>query len=650
MTFSWLQFGVILFAAVGSLTYGYAAGVISTTLGQPTFLEYFALDTRPDSTAYTSALVVGFQCGGFIGALASPYFADRWGRKLVLYVSAAGVIALAAIQAGSISLKMFLVARTLGGLPVGGILVAVPLYQAEIAPAKLRGQLMAMHGMMLALGYVISSWLSLAFYYVPNSSVSWRVPLALQAVFPAVLVVGLTWLPESPRWLISKDKGSQAQKILDLLHQDPDAVDPLHTSHYEFKAIVEQNELEKTRDVSWGAILRTPSYRKRAILAFLSLFIYPSTGTLTITNYLPSLLAKLGFGASQQLALAGGYITYAPLGNVVASYLLDRFGRKRMFFIGLTGCVLALTGETIVIAKGLDTKAGQGIGVFFFFMHLVFFATFLDSTTFVYAAEIWPTHLRAKGFSIGISGLFLGSIIWLGAAPTAFASINELFYIVFIANAVVLAGVIWKFFPETANVPLEAMGILFGDATVAEDTSGEKQETQHVEHTSGGMEGSSTGSNKDLNRAPGTSDLGLLTSAARSEDYFHYVEKHEDAYEVRRDMTPAPGTEIPPEELLQILPALHLPSTSTGAAPPPSHTLQLLSTNAFLPTDLAVPSPTRSATISPGLSSMPPPIAERDPQAEEKDCSMMLFNEYLNYDWPSDDSEEDDPDFVKNDV
>ncbi|KAI5475875.1 sugar transporter [Pseudohyphozyma bogoriensis] len=383
MTFSWLQFGVILFAAVGSLTYGYAAGVISTTLGQPTFLEYFALDTRPDSTAYTSALVVGFQCGGFIGALASPYFADRWGRKLVLYVSAAGVIALAAIQAGSISLKMFLVARTLGGLPVGGILVAVPLYQAEIAPAKLRGQLMAMHGMMLALGYVISSWLSLAFYYVPNSSVSWRVPLALQAVFPAVLVVGLTWLPESPRWLISKDKGSQAQKILDLLHQDPDAVDPLHTSHYEFKAIVEQNELEKTRDVSWGAILRTPSYRKRAILAFLSLFIYPSTGTLTITNYLPSLLAKLGFGASQQLALAGGYITYAPLGNVVASYLLDRFGRKRMFFIGLTGCVLALTGETIVIAKGLDTKAGQGIGVFFFFMHLVFFATFLDSTTFL---------------------------------------------------------------------------------------------------------------------------------------------------------------------------------------------------------------------------------------------------------------------------
>ncbi|KAI5479977.1 fibronectin type iii [Pseudohyphozyma bogoriensis] len=139
-----------------------------------------------------------------------------------------------------------------------------------------------------------------------------------------------------------------------------------------------------------------------------------------------------------------------------------------------------------------------------------------------------------------------------------------------------------------------------------------------------------------------------------------------------RHLTPAPGNEIPPEELLQILAALNLPSTSTGAAPPPSHTLQLLSTNAFLPTHLAVPSPTRSATISPGLSSMPPPPVpapraststytpqptrsgrvprRRDPQVEEKDRSMMLFNEYLNYDWPSDDDEEDDPDFVENDI
>ncbi|GAA6022330.1 hypothetical protein JCM10207_003287 [Rhodosporidiobolus poonsookiae] len=495
MALNFIQFAVILFVAFGSLAYGYCAGIISTTLGQPTFIQYFGLDTRTDSTSYISALVVGFQCGGVIGALAAPYFADKYGRKVILYISSAAVIVTSALQAGSVRLEMFLAFRTLGGVAVGGILVAVPLFQSEIAPANLRGALVAMHGMMLALGYVISSWFSLAFYYT-GGQVSWRTPLSLQVVFPLVLVVGLFWLPESPRWLVSRQRHEEARAILRRLHFDPKVVDSNGLVDAEMRSILEQEQIEKTLAVGWASIIQVPSYRRRAILSFLSLFLYSSTGTLTITNYLPSLLGRLNFGASQQLALAGGYITYAPLGNIVASQLLDRIGRRKMFIIGLTGCGLALIGETVAIERGLGTKAGQAFGVTFFFVHLFFFATFLDSTTFVYAAEIWPNHLRAKGFSVGICGLFSGAVIWLGAAPTAFDTIDAYFYIVFIVICFLMIGMIYCFWPETARVPLENIGRLFGDAIVNEnDELVVKHEAQHIEHV--GQAGQATPSDKD---------------------------------------------------------------------------------------------------------------------------------------------------------
>lgn len=91
--------------------------------------------------------VPGFQCGGFAGALLAPWSADRFGRKAVLAIASGSIIVTSAIQAGSVSLGMFLAFRTLGGMAVGIILVAVPLYQSEIAPAPIRGRLVAMHGM-----------------------------------------------------------------------------------------------------------------------------------------------------------------------------------------------------------------------------------------------------------------------------------------------------------------------------------------------------------------------------------------------------------------------------------------------------------------------------------------------------------------------
>lgn len=115
------------------------------------------------------------------------------------------------------------------------------------------------------------------------------------------------WL--SPRWLVTKQRVEEARTILRRLHvlagQDYDS----QFADQELESIVKQEEVDKDLAVGWLDLLRVPSYRKRSILAFVTMLAYAGTGTLTITNYLPSITGRLGYDSVQQLCLAGGYIT-----------------------------------------------------------------------------------------------------------------------------------------------------------------------------------------------------------------------------------------------------------------------------------------------------------------------------------------------------
>lgn len=104
---------------MGSLTYGYSSSIISTTLGQPSFLAYFELDTRPNSTQLQGAINGLFQAGGLFGSLSCIGSADRLGRKKSILVACLVTIVGGALQAGSVHIAMYLVFRFVTGLGVG---------------------------------------------------------------------------------------------------------------------------------------------------------------------------------------------------------------------------------------------------------------------------------------------------------------------------------------------------------------------------------------------------------------------------------------------------------------------------------------------------------------------------------------------------
>ncbi|KAF7556894.1 hypothetical protein G7046_g6180 [Stylonectria norvegica] len=375
---------IILFATLGSVTVGYCNGIIGTTLGQPSFLGHFGLDNT-DSTGVIGAINGLYQTGGLFGCLSAAWTADMFGRRKALFIASCCAI-------------------------LGAIVTIVPMWQSEVAPPKTRGFLVGMHGVFILSGYSIAAWIGVGFAYINGSAVQWRAPLAIQALPPLLLASGVLYLPESPRWLVENNQGDQALAVLKKIHHDPNNAEETFATS-KFAQIKTQLTLEKSLPSSWRSIATIPSYRKRAIIGFFTMFCCQATGTLVIANYGSILYTSLGYGGKTQLFLTAGWISFGPPLNFINALLMDRVGRKNLMVFGLTGVAISLLLECVT--NGLygigNNHAGQKAAVFFIFLHISFYAPCLDATTYVYATEIWPTHPRAKGCAISTLSRFVDS-------------------------------------------------------------------------------------------------------------------------------------------------------------------------------------------------------------------------------------------------
>ncbi|OQU95567.1 hypothetical protein CLAIMM_01752 [Cladophialophora immunda] len=456
---------VLAVLGFGSLTYGYTASIISTTLGQPSFTEYFDLATRSNGTDLISTMNGLFQAGGVIGTLLLPTVADKYGRKWACAVSAILAIISGAIMAGSVNVGMFIAFRFVAGASAFMILAAVPILMNEIVPVHMRGALVDVHAVMLVLGYTSQAWVGFGFYFWQSgTSNTWRPPIAIQCFWPLFLLIGLFFVPESPRWLVMKGRNSEAEAILFKLHADP--TDPNNdAAKAEFYQIQKQIAIDKTLGNSWSYMMRKPSYRKRALLGVGTTGIIQCSGVLVINNYGPSLYASLNFSPVKQLLYPAAWLTFALGLNMIAMLVVDRFPRNKFIAFGVFGCMAALSVEAALVAEFVpsDNHTALQAAVAMFFVFQVFYGICLDGTQFSYLGEIFPTHLRAKGVCLGVAMISFMNVIWLQAAPTAFQNIGWKFYLCFIVPGTIGAVIIWFWFPDTNGLPLEEIAAIFGD-------------------------------------------------------------------------------------------------------------------------------------------------------------------------------------------
>ncbi|KAI1618897.1 general substrate transporter [Exophiala viscosa] len=457
---SWINILTILAAGTASFIFGYSNNVIAGTLAQASFLEKFL---TVETTPRIGGMLGAFFGGAWIGCVIQSPVSSRFGRRPCNMAAAVIVTIAAALQAGSVDLGMFLVARVLNGIGAGMIIANTPVYMSEIAPAHTRGILVSCQGVAVTFAYIVSSLIAFGFHFV-NHPFQWRLQFIVLTSLSLLLVVAMYFIPESPRWLMDHGRPDEAWRVLQRLHsskKDPDA----RLARAEYVQIKAQIEEEKSLPSGYWYILTNPHMRKRAICGSLVWIMGQSTGIVVIANFAPQLFAGLGFDNELQLGLAVVWVTVCAIGTWLSGLLIERLGRVKQLALGGYLCTACLIIEAVLqkyyIGSSNSTGLNSATAMYFIFVFL--FGLLIECPGYTYIVEIWPTHLRSEGATIGFVSFFTMTIIYNSPAAGAFATIGWRYYFVMISVCLVSTTALLFYCPETAGLTLEEVAAKFGD-------------------------------------------------------------------------------------------------------------------------------------------------------------------------------------------
>jgi SP family arabinose:H+ symporter-like MFS transporter len=445
-----------LLATLGGFLFGYDTSNIGSALNfVPYHLQGLAL----------GYLVSGASLGAAAGAILAGPASDRFGRKTLLIIDAAIYAVGAILSAVTPDAGVLLFARTLIGLAIGADSAIATAYIAEYAPKNRRGSLTMLQQWMITVGILISYIIALIiFASFPGSAASsgWRLVLGLGAVPALIGVVLRSRMPESPRWLLRHGRYDEVREAMKALGAGEVSDDEIRHA----AQVVERVEggSRESRRRAWSPGVR------RALAVVSVFFIFQQiTGINVPLYYGPHLLGPVFSGGHATLVattVAGVEVTAIMTAvNVAATYLgfrwIDKFGRKKLAIGGYTGMIVF----ALVAALGLAMLSGTArmvvimIGLDFF---IASFAVGVGGVGWTLQGEVFPTAVR------GQAAAFCAMIDWL-----ANFLIIELFPVT--QNALSLAGVmvvfsalallaivfVWKFLPETKELPVEEIVRLF---------------------------------------------------------------------------------------------------------------------------------------------------------------------------------------------
>ena len=376
--------GLMLMAAVVSavsgLLYGYDTGIISGALLQ--IGEEF--DT---GHAMEQSIAAGILLGAVIGALTCSLLSERMGRhRTILLICGVFVLGSLTCSIAPTALTLAL-ARVLLGFAVGGATQTVPMYVAELAPARLRGRLVLCFQLAIGVGIVIATLVG------ATESVDWRISIGAAAVPALVMLVLQLRLPESPRWLVRKDRRDEAREVLERVRPDGYDIDD------ELAGIVELEERKQetsARDRGWSG-LRRPWVRPALVVGCGIAAFTQLSGIEMIIYYAPTILTDNGFSttAALRVSVALG-VTYLVM-MVVGLAIVDRVGRRRLTLVMVPGAAVALFVLGALFVTGNAGRDQVPFVVACLVVFMFFNAGGLQLMGWLTGSEIYPLAVRGAG-------------------------------------------------------------------------------------------------------------------------------------------------------------------------------------------------------------------------------------------------------------
>jgi len=480
-------FMIAVFASLGGLLYGYNQGVFSGVLGMNNFLQRMGKDASdPNLKGWLVAIL---ELGAWFGVLCTGYLADKLSRKYTIVFAVVifciGVI----VQTAAMHASSIYGGRFITGLGVGSLSMAVPLYNAELAPPEVRGSLVALQQLAITFGIMISFWIDYGTNYIGGTGdgqheAAWRVPLALQLVPAVILGIGILFMPFSPRWLVNQGRDEEALTVLSNARRLPKDSDLVQIEFLEIKAQylfekeINEAKFPQYQDGSWVSnfklgvfdymsLITTRTLFYRTAIGTLTMFFQQWTGVNAILYYAPSIFNSLGLTGNTVSLLATGVVGIAMfLATIPAVIWVDNAGRKPILVSGafiMAGCHIIVAVLTAIYHNTWPEHQNAGwAACAFVWIFAMAFGYSWGPCAWILVAEIWPLSVRGKGLSIAASSNWMNNFIVGQVTPTMQAHLGFGTFVFFGAFSFVGGLFILFFVPETKGLSLEEMDDVFG--------------------------------------------------------------------------------------------------------------------------------------------------------------------------------------------
>lgn len=436
---------VSMVSALGGLLFGFDTAVVSGAIG---FMEQrFDLSKIEVGWAVSSLII-----GCIIGAAMSGLLSDRFGRKRVLITAAILFIISSIGSAIPETFSGFIIARIIGGIGIGITSTLCPLYNAEIAPAKYRGRLVALNQLAIVTGifltYFVNLWISGSGDEAWGIASAWRYMFGVGAV-PGVLFLALLFfVPESPRWLIKQGRPAEALPILLRIHGEELAK----------KEVV---DIKQSFEQESGSIrqLFSPGLRIALIVGVGLAVLQQITGINAVMYYAPEIFKATGAGTNASLVqtILVGFINF--LFTIVALWLIDKVGRKALLLVGSASMAICLL--VIGIAFQTGNTAGPLV-LIFILIYVASFAISLGPVVWVIMSEIFPNRIRGKATAIAAMTLWAADYVVSQSFPPLLSSAGPATtFWIYGSMSLLTFFFTWRFVPETKGKSLEEIESLW---------------------------------------------------------------------------------------------------------------------------------------------------------------------------------------------
>ena len=455
---STINFGYLIFlsvvAALGGFLFGYDTAVISGTIAQVT--QLFQLDTLQQGWYVGCALV-----GSIVGVLFAGILSDKLGRKLTMVISAVLFSTSALGCALSADFTQLVIYRIIGGVGIGVVSIVSPLYISEVAVAQYRGRLVSLYQLAVTVGflgaylvnYQLLTWaesgtqLSVDWLNKVFITEVWRGMLGMETLPAILFFIIIFFIPESPRWLIVRGKELKAVDILEKIYN---SITEAKSQLKETKSVL----TSETRS-EWSLLMK-PGIFKAVIIGVCIAILGQFMGVNAVLYYGPSIFENAGLSGGDSLFYQVLVGLVNTLTTVLALVIIDKVGRKKLVYYGVSGMVVSL------ILIGLYFLFGDSLGVSSLFL-LVFFlfyvfccAVSICAVVFVLLSEMYPTKVRGLAMSIAGFALWIGTYLIGQLTPWMLQNLTPAgTFFLFAVMCVPYILIVWKLVPETTGKSLE---------------------------------------------------------------------------------------------------------------------------------------------------------------------------------------------------